>query len=86
MTICTREFATPAELALGRDPKVGSSKSEFLSGMNEQGEKKVRVRSANLLGKIDIGLPETMLPAMFVFLKPCYLQCLSQQIRVTQAN
>ena len=40
--------------------------------------KKVRVRSANLLGKIDIGLPETMLPAMFVFLKPCYLQCLSQ--------
>ena len=29
----------PAELARGRDPKVGSSKSEFLSGMNEQGEK-----------------------------------------------
>ena len=24
-----------------------------------------------------------MLPAMFVFLKPCYLQCLSQTIRVT---
>ena len=47
--------------------------------------KKVRVRSANLLGKIDIGLPETMLPAMLVFLKPCYLQCLSQYIRVTQA-
>ena len=39
---------------------------------------KVRVRRATLLGKVDIGLPETMLPAMFVFLKPCYLQCLSQ--------
>ena len=71
------EVAAPAEVDRGRDPKVGSSKSEFLSGMNEQGEK-VRVRSANLLSKIDIGLPETMLPAMFVFLKPYYLQCLSQ--------
>ena len=29
----------PAEVDRGRDPKVGSSKSEFLSGMNEQGEK-----------------------------------------------
>ena len=46
---------------------------------------KVRVRRATLLGKVDIGLPETSLAAMFVFLKPCYLQCLSQSIRVTQA-
>ena len=33
------ETGAPAELDRGRDPKVGSSKSEFLSGMNEQGEK-----------------------------------------------
>ena len=33
------ETAEPAELDRGKDPKVGSSKSEFLSGMNEQGEK-----------------------------------------------
>ena len=46
---------------------------------------KVRVRCAILLGKIGIGLPETSLAAMFVFLKPCYLQCLSQYMRVTQA-
>ena len=28
-----------AKVDRGKDPKVGSSKSEFLSGMNEQGEK-----------------------------------------------
>ena len=39
---------------------------------------KVREKSVNYLGKVDIGLPETMLPARLVFLKPCYLQCLSQ--------
>ena len=42
MTICMAapwETAAPAEVDRGRDPKVGSSKSEFLSGMNEQGEK-----------------------------------------------
>ena len=42
MTICTAEpweFATVAKVDRGKDPKVGSSKSEFLSGMNEQGEK-----------------------------------------------
>ena len=42
MTICLSEPWEPAALAevdSGRDPKVGSSKSEFLSGMNEQGEK-----------------------------------------------
>ena len=33
------ETGAPAELAIGWDPKVGSSKSEFLSVMNEQGEK-----------------------------------------------
>ena len=42
MTICLSapwETAALAEVASGRDPKVGSSKSEFLPGMNEQGEK-----------------------------------------------
>ena len=33
------EVGAPAEVDRGRNPKVGSSKSEFLSGMNEQGEK-----------------------------------------------
>ena len=42
MTISLSLFGEPAaftELARGKDPKVGSSKSEFLSVMNEQGEK-----------------------------------------------
>ena len=39
MTISSSEPEVPAELAIGWDLEVGSSKSEFLSGMNEQGEK-----------------------------------------------
>ena len=41
MTIYIAEPWVPAEVAKldrSKDPKVGSSKSEFLSGMNEQGE------------------------------------------------
>ena len=38
VTISLGEGGAGAELDRGRDPKVGSSKSEFLSGMNEQGE------------------------------------------------
>ena len=57
--------------------EVGGFKSEFLFLMNVQGAKSA-TKSLNYLGKVDIGLPETMLPARLVFLKPCYLQCLSQ--------
>ena len=39
MTIYTRVVEEVAKLDRGRDPKVGSSKSEFLFGMNQQGEK-----------------------------------------------
>ena len=42
MTIWSSEPWEPAletKLDRGKDPKVGSSKSEFLSVMNEQGEK-----------------------------------------------
>ena len=39
MTICTAEVGAGAELAHDRDPKVGSSKSDFLYRENEQGEK-----------------------------------------------
>ena len=42
MTIWSAELGepwAPAEVDRGKDPKVGSSKSEFLSVMNEQGEK-----------------------------------------------
>jgi len=45
--------------------------------------KKVRVRHATLLGKVDIGIPETMLPAMVVFIKPCSQQCRDSKILVT---
>ena len=48
--------------------------------------KKVRVRHATLLGKVDIGIPETMLPAMVVFLKPCCQRCRDSKILVTMAS
>ena len=47
--------------------------------------KKVRVRHATLLGKVDIGIPETSLPAMVVFLKPRCQRCRDSKILVTMA-
>ena len=47
--------------------------------------KKVQVRHATLLGKVDIGIPESMLPAMVVFLKPCCQRCRDSKIIVTMA-
>ena len=47
--------------------------------------KKVRVRHATLLGKVDIGIPETMLPAMVVLLKPRCQRCRDSKILVTMA-
>ena len=47
--------------------------------------KKVQVRHATLLGKVDIGIPETMLTARVVFLKPCCQRCRDSKIIVTMA-
>ena len=46
---------------------------------------KVREKSVNYLGKVDIGLPETMLPARLVFLKPRWQRCRDSKILVTMA-
>ena len=39
---------------------------------------KSRIRHATLLGKIDIGMPQTMYFTIVAFLKPCILRWLSQ--------
>ena len=46
---------------------------------------KVREKSVNYLGKVDIGLPETMLPAIVVFLIPRCQRCRDSKILVTMA-
>ena len=47
--------------------------------------KKVRVRSANYLGKVDIGMSQASLAAMVVFLKPRCQRCRDSKILVTMA-
>ena len=46
---------------------------------------KVRKKSVNYLGKVDIGMSQTSLAARLVFLKPRWQRCRDSKILVTMA-